>query len=568
MRDLTINIITNNNQYGLSNDASILVNNLRQIQNGQKSFTFKVRPVNFYCSECGSADINFFLEIPNPLLIHSAKINILIPNLEWCFKTWVPYLHEFDEIWCKTKDSEEAFKKITATNIRYVGWTSIDRLSLKHKKNYQEYLHVAGKSMFKGTQSLIDSWKPEYPTLHLIYNKLNHEFIIPETTTNIKSYPERLEDDKLITLMNTCGIHLCPSEAEGYGHYLNEARSWHSIIVTTKAEPRNTLSRDPYLIKVKERQELGMTFGIRSLFDPEDFNNVIKKIMETPIENLKQDGELARQDYLKNAKTFRNALSSGMVNIISKLDKQDYQEKIPMEIKQNIDNLPSISIVTLTHNRPNFFNLALMNYKGTDYPEHLLEWIIIDDSDPDKCVKDLIPSDLKSVNYIQLDQKTSIGEKRNLAVKQCNHEIIMMMDDDDIYPPRHALVKISYLNHYKKQCGFCTSIGCFHIKKLISTINVPPIERPSEHRVSEATLCFYKSFWEERPFLDSDQGEEAGHFIKNRDDKCVIYPWRSMIVSLLHSKNISSRVKNIGDEPNGCHFGLSDELFSFITSLE
>ena len=62
MRDITINIVTNNNQYGLSNDASILVNNLRLLSNNNKKFNFLVRPVNFYCSECGSADINFFLE--------------------------------------------------------------------------------------------------------------------------------------------------------------------------------------------------------------------------------------------------------------------------------------------------------------------------------------------------------------------------------------------------------------------------------------------------------------------------------------------------------------------------
>ena len=175
---------------------------------------------------------------------------------------------------------------------------------------------------------------------------------------------------------------------------------------------------------------------------------------------------------------------------------------------------------------------------------------------------------MKSVEYLSLDQKTSIGEKRNLAVKHSKHDIIMMMDDDDIYPPRHALIKVSYLRHYNKLCGFCTSIGCFHIKKLISTINVPPLEIPPENRVSEATLCFYRSFWNDRGFQDKDVGAEAEYFIKGRYDQCVNYPWRSVIVSLLHSNNISTRVKNIGDEPNGCHFGLSDELFSFITSLE
>lgn len=112
MKDLSINVITNNNQYGLSNDASILVNNLRTISSSDKKFTFKVRPVNFYCSECGTADINFFLELPNPLLIHSSKINILIPNQEWFFNTWIEYLPLFDEIWCKTGDCLDKFRKI------------------------------------------------------------------------------------------------------------------------------------------------------------------------------------------------------------------------------------------------------------------------------------------------------------------------------------------------------------------------------------------------------------------------------------------------------------------------
>ena len=87
---ILINIITNNNQYGLSSDAKCLVRMIMQVSKQLNSFTFKVCPVNFYNSECGTADINFFLEIPNPLLIHSAKINILIPNYEWFFQSWVP----------------------------------------------------------------------------------------------------------------------------------------------------------------------------------------------------------------------------------------------------------------------------------------------------------------------------------------------------------------------------------------------------------------------------------------------------------------------------------------------
>ena len=596
MKELLINIITNNNQYGLSNDASILVSNLRLISNVEKHFSFKVRPVNFYCSECGTADINFFLELPNPLLIHSGKINILIPNQEWFFKTWVDYLHLFDEIWCKTDDCLNKFKKTLHhmlnentnenknekpnesknelqtlyNNIYYIGWTSIDRFSLKYKKQYDQCIHIAGKSILKGTQHLINSWKSDYPQLHLIYNGQNHEFT-KNDNTNITYYNERLTDIELIKLMNTYGIHICPSEAEGYGHYLNEARSCQSIVISTDAEPMKQFSKEEYRLIVANEKSMDKTLGTQFFFKEESLDTIInnlKREANTSIDRLQEIGKSARHNYLQDGKTFRHNLSSRMDGFINSLNKMTYTPKIPLEISQSSNELPSISIVTLIRDRPKFFNLALMNYKGTDYPEHLLEWIIVDDSNIHKRVGDLIPKDLNNVKYIALDNPTTIGEKRNIAIKNSNNTIMMMMDDDDIYPPRHALIKLSYLLHYNKQCGFCTSIGCFHITKLISTINVPPIEISQEKRVSEATLCFYKSFWEERSFLDSDKGEEANYFLKNRYHQCVNYPWRSVIVSLLHSNNISNRVKALGDEPNGCHFGLSDELFSFITGLD
>ena len=103
-----------------------------------------------------------------------------------------------------------------------------------------------------------------------------------------------------------------------------------------------------------------------------------------------------------------------MDKLIIKLDGQAYFEKIPLEIQQNIETLPSISIVTLTHNRHKFFNLAIMNYKGTDYPEHLLEWIIVDDG-TDK-IEDLInASPLKQyIKYVKLGERITLGKKRNL----------------------------------------------------------------------------------------------------------------------------------------------------------
>ena len=256
-----------------------------------------------------------------------------------------------------------------------------------------------------------------------------------------------------------------------------------------------------------------------------------------------------------------------MYKIIDILTKKQFVVKIPEEINSKVSELPYISIVTLTYNRKQFFPLALMNYKGIDYPEHLIEWIIVDDSNNDNTVEDLIPKDLANVRYIKLATKHTISEKRNMGCKDAKGDYIAFMDDDDIYQPRHLLIKLAYLSHYNKECCYSTSIGCFHIEKLISTINVPPMEHAPETRVSEATLMFKKSFWEANKFNNAIEGAEGEAFIKGNYENCVEVPWRQTIISLLHSNNTSNRVKNIGTEPNGCHFGLSDELFEFITNI-
>ena len=55
--------------------------------------------------------------------------------------------------------------------------------------------------------------------------------------------------------------------------------------------------------------------------------------------------------------------------------------------------------------------------------------------------------------------------------------------------------------------------------------------------------------------------------MENRENQCLEISWKDIIVSLLHSKNTSTRVARM-KEPNGCHFGFTDELFLFLTSLD
>ena len=66
--------------------------------------------------------------VVNPSLFSFARKNIWIPNIEWTCRSWEPYLHMVDEIWAKTHETHRTLSAITQTPVRYIGWTSIDKV--------------------------------------------------------------------------------------------------------------------------------------------------------------------------------------------------------------------------------------------------------------------------------------------------------------------------------------------------------------------------------------------------------------------------------------------------------
>jgi hypothetical protein len=225
--------------------------------------------------------------------------------------------------------------------------------------------------------------------------------------------------------------------------------------------------------------------------------------------------------------------------------------------------LPDVSIVTLTYNRRIFMPLATYSYMIQSYPEHKLEWVIVDDGEDS--IEDTLIG-ISNVKYIRLDTKTSIGEKRNIGVQSAMYDTIVMMDDDDVYPNNSVLHRVAMLcKEPKKSCVFCSTIPCYDIQKHISFINVPPYGLPMAERVSEACLAFTRKFWEDRKFTDI-QIAEGNAFIHGREEMCRELSPQEVIVALVHSKNTTSR-KAPGKEPNGCHFGFNEQLFAVVSLI-
>ena len=547
---MIINFISYNNGYGLTKDMQILKDIL---ENNYKNIDIKF--YGFYEHNIRESDVNIFFEILSNIVIKKARYNILIPNQEWFYKNWQPYLENIDLVLAKTKYSENIFSNFTKTE--FIGWESEDLLN-NEKKDYNSFIHSCGKSMYKQTQLILDNWDISYPHLTVLYHKDKLKLNCP-IQENITYICNKIESEELKLLMNKKGIHICCSETEGYGHYINEARSCKSVVLTTDSEPMNNfISSKQYLVKVDKKIKLKNVFGYKSIIDVSSFKNVIDNVIESKKKYLIAEGEKNRENFLKEREIFRNSVKRVFDSIFSNLPEKNSKVLI------NKENLPKISVVTITRNRERFIKLCLLNIFQSDYPDNKIEWIIIDDSDVS--IKNLLPEN-SFIKYYYYNEKLSIGKKRNIGVEKSSNDYILFMDDDDYYPPESFTKRITNLLHYNKDCVFCSSIGCFHINKYISIMNVPPHQDAFHERVSEATLCFKKSFWNKKKFLNDCNGSEGAYFIKDRYSECLELEPEEIIVSLLHSSNTSTKDLVI-DEPNGCHFNFSNNLFSFITKLD
>lgn len=184
--------------------------------------------------------INIFLEEVHPEWLAHAHSNVLIPNQEWCRPSTFKILSKLDAVFCKTRHAEAVFSHLLPEKVRFVGFSSIDRRDASIPQDFSRFIHIAGKSRQKGSATLLHVWarRPDWPTLTVICR--DAEIGVGIMAPNIVWLNE-LGDSELRQMQNRSGVHLCPSEAEGFGHYIAEAMSCGALVLTTDAAPMNEL---------------------------------------------------------------------------------------------------------------------------------------------------------------------------------------------------------------------------------------------------------------------------------------------------------------------------------------
>jgi hypothetical protein len=573
---MKVNIIGNfQANTGLMQDAAIL----RGILAGLFGETVKIFRVPHVLPECGEADINFFLEVINPALFSYARKNIWIPNAEWTYKNWTPYLNMVDEIWVKTSEARRIFNEAVDYKkpVVQIGWTSIDKVwnPDTDKKNYSKAILPVGKNIYRHPKPVFQAYMKikesnptlygKLPTLHVVHSP-NHILItVPETIQDkvvLKS--EVLKESEYDELLKECGLCICISMSEGFGHAVNEAMSAGCNLILSPILPfREDLVGEVQLGafygQVLDTVQQPDCLGVLVDTTVDSIVDCLTEYVEQPFKMKRSGSVVMRELYEHNHKKWLDTMKGLLPKYIC---SEDYSLKgsFPKE-----EDLPDVSIVTITKDRRIFMPLAKYCYMIQSYPEDKMEWVIVDDGDDP--IEDTLIG-VPNVKYIRCDQGMTISQKRNLGVQNAMYDIVAFMDDDDVYPNNSVLQRVAMLmKEPAKQCGFCTTIPCYDITKYSSFMNVPPMTLPMRERVSEATLVFTKKFWEECSFDDMVHIGEGSAFIRDREQMCRELSPQEIIVSLLHPKNTSSRKLPEMKEANGCHWGFNENLYSLVSQI-
>lgn len=320
-----LNLIAWNNGVGLTRDLDLLAAGLRKagfdvsitpIGRGKLRKWFRpplVRASHALRRWMGGGvlhDANLMLEHVRPEEFGGAHRQFFIPNPEWCLTSDVAVLPDVDAVLTKTRHAEALFAPF-GRPIAPIGFTSEDRFDASVPREHA-FFHLAGRSSNKGTAALVALWRkhPEWPRLTLVQNKRSAGD--PIEAANIRHLIDYLGDGELKRLQNAHQFHLCPSETEGFGHYLVEAMSVGAVTVTTDAPPMNELVEPDRGVVVDcnraGTQHLATTYH----FDAAAMEAAIEQLLAMPDEALERIGANARAWYLANHADFPYRLQASI----------------------------------------------------------------------------------------------------------------------------------------------------------------------------------------------------------------------------------------------------------------
>ena len=122
-------------------------------------------------------------------------------------------------------------------------------------------------------------------------------------------------------------------------------------------------------------------------------------------------------------------------------------------------------------------------------------------------------------------------------------EMICFMDDDDYYPPESILARVKALLKYKSdgvECVGCRDVASYDLKQGLCAIC-----SNGEEYLTESSLGFTKTFWQQRQFRNGDCASEYRYFLEYRQECIRTIPFQFVTIALTHGTNTTGGVRDL-----------------------
>lgn len=288
-------IVVKNNRYGLTRDASLLAAALAEAGVDASIAGIADRSLTERFSGHRRARRIIHIERVFPRWVGAGDVNVLIPNQERFPRRHLGRLRDIDLVLAKTREAAGAFVDHDVP-VEYLGFTSEDRCDSAVGKDWNRVLHLAGGSTLKGTEDVLALWArhPEWPVLVLVQKRRNAPRSVPANVRLIAGY---VDDGELRRLQNECGIHLCPSRSEGWGHNIVEGLSCGAVVITTDAPPMNEhVDADCGILVPAGRSEV-RHMGVCHFADLPALERAVQTAIDMPVSRKAELGARARRRF-------------------------------------------------------------------------------------------------------------------------------------------------------------------------------------------------------------------------------------------------------------------------------
>lgn len=596
MAPLSVTIIYNkNNNYGLQDDITVIDRIIKHLKDIMGQPILKPKLVDMR-EPFMHSDILIHLEIPVFSAIPFAYTNIMLVNPEQWSYSYDAYVHAFDALLFRDSFSADQFRsdflvkglitESTANLIHVLPWCDSWELdSSIRASNTKKFGCFLGGSLnkYEYVRKVLPYWQLTDPFLTVYTSRPDFaeelkKLSLPSNVTIISQDLNEVQQKQAMTTY--AGLLIC-SQGEAFGYAASHAEMMGAFAIMNKL---------PAFESVYQHSS-----GIMWLSNSYDDSDKVRYALAAPTNNIREELDKAFEEFracdMDSVRTLRHytafnrfpALCDVVKPLLQQIQAKVVERKPSKGIYHcppllEIKDCPPITIVTPTYNRKNLIAIAFHNMLATDYPRAKMEWIVIEDNEktPHMAGERVMDFQLQmpelAIKYIPIEGRMSIGEKRNHAIENASHDIILFMDDDDHYPSTSFRRRVAWLTKGMKRgvigadIACCTTLALYDLRRGISAVNVPPFELPFSQRISEATLTFRKSAWVERqfPHVSMAEGED---WIKGRENQVIEIPPQQIIVAFTHGGNQSSRRVPPVEQKPACFWGFPKEYLVFIHGL-